>query len=106
MNEVLLDREDVPSSLYGLYYRVVNRINPKNQEGAKLEWASEKNTIRDELDMTLTRIGPYTICELFYATKRKHGYGIAIRSYEDKQNQAVGQAISFTRSVEDLLKKL
>ncbi len=90
---VLLNEGVVPQHLERLYNRVVKRAN------------SKKSALTD-MDMTVIRSGPYTICELFHIPKKKRGYGIAIRSYTDHENHTAGEAISFTRAAEDLLKKL
>ncbi len=91
--QVVAKEVSIPARLERLFTRVVKRTNC---HGFML----------DSMDMTLIRSGPYTICELFHIPKKKRGYGIAVRSYTDKQNSVAGEAISFTRATEDLLKKL
>lgn len=91
--QVIFKEACVPSRLERLYSRVVKRTK-------------KDRFSLDDMDMTVIRSGPFTICELFHIPMKKRGYGIAIRSYGDHENRTAGEAISFTRAAEDLLKKL
>ena len=70
-----------------LVYRAVNRVKP------------DQPVNTDNVDFVFYKYGPFTLCKLVYTDPKTSkfftGYGVANRSYRDKENTSVGCNVAF-----------